>query len=217
MPNKKFDAYISLGDNCEIGLNFHRIGYHYSSIFRFSMTPTDSLIKCLENRLSDLFVEVEPVAGNMCRCKKYGISFHTKMHSKIMDGQRVFIHPDLVSTIHKDDLLKVEYLKCKLIEDLSSSKDILYIIKSNKGIPENKLSRIRDLIVGYGGKPTILHISTNEGVNYKMDGVIFESFPRFAPYSNAHDYDKSTWDYIFSKYGLREEVFNENLALQVEL
>lgn len=213
-----FDKYISLGDNCEAGLNFSRIGYEYSSLLRFAMTPTMSLLSLFDNKFKDLFVDVIPVSNNMCQCKKYGISFHTRMRSEITDGNRTYKKDIDVEFLHKEDIAKISYLREKLISDMHSKDNILYILKSNAGINKNDALDIFSRIKAYGGNPNLLILTTSNENYFECENIYHEIFPRFAPYSNAYSYDSEAWDYIFSKYPLNQHEFNIQTGLvSVEL
>lgn len=202
-----FDKYISLGDNCEIGLNFSRVGYEYSSLLRFAMTPTKSLLSLLDGCFDGLFETISPISNNMCQCQKYKISFHTKIHSEINGDVRKYKDGIDVDTIHQNDLNKIKYLTEKLISDMSSPDKILYLLKSNVTTKHDDILSIFNKIKSYGGNPTLLVLSLQETSENINNNIVYECFPRFAPYNDAYDYDVEAWDNIFIKYPLKEHKY----------
>lgn len=213
-----FDKYISLGDNCEAGLNFSRIGYEYSSLLRFAMTPSKSLLDLFNNKFEGVFEEITPVSSNMCQCQKYKISFHTKMHSEIIDEKRVFKKDIDIEEVHKVDLEKIAYLTKKLISDMKSQDKILYILKCRQGLKKEFVRDVYSKISSYGGNPTLLILSENILEQVDSEFIHYEYMSRFAPHTNAYDYDKTAWDKIFAKYPLNNhEVSTQNGLIAVEL
>lgn len=213
-----FDKYISLGDNCEAGLNFSRIGYEYSSLLRFAMTPSKSLMDLFDNDFANIFETITPVSNNMCQCQKYKISFHTKMHSEMVDGIRKYKNNIDIESLHKTDLEKIAYLREKFLSDMKSKDRILYFLKSKQNLTKDYVSNIYNKIVAYGGNPTLLVLSENIIDPVENESIHYEHIPKFAPYTNAYDYDKTAWDEIFAKYPLNNHEVNiKNGLIAVEL
>ncbi|CAM6613038.1 TPA: hypothetical protein H3L48_004397 [Escherichia coli] len=213
-----FDKYISLGDNCEAGLNFSRIGYEYSSLLRFAMTPSKSLIDLFNNNFENIFEEILPVSNNMCQCQKYKISFHTKMHSEMVDGVRKYKNNIDIQSLHNIDLEKIAYLREKFLSDMKSQDHILYFLKSKQNLPKEYVLEIYNKIAAYGGNPTLLVLSENIIDPVESESIYYEQISKFAPYTNAYDYDKTAWDEIFSKYPLNNHEVNiKNGLIAVEL
>lgn len=202
MHIKYFDEYVSLGDNCEAGLNFFRIGYDYGSIFRFSSTPFDSLLRVLESNFVGLYDEVEPIANNMVRCIRYEIAFHTKLHSYEIYGRRQYLKDLDVKSIHADDILKLRYLVNKFKLERSNKIPILYILKNKNNISDIALLKLKVLLDRYGEGSEILLLGENCLPRQVSNGIYIRSVDYFAPFNKALAFDINSWDKIFHEFPL---------------
>jgi len=133
---KAFDAYISLGDNCEPGLQFRRIGYEESSLFRFTVVDSEPLIKLLRNDFKDLFLKenIEPASvDHMVIDRLTGVAFHSKLYSTIdkISNQRVFRNDYDFNKVYREEKKKVDYLVEKWRHLVASDKRVLYFRKRN--------------------------------------------------------------------------------------
>lgn len=204
-----FDEYISIGDNCEAGLNFRRIGNEHSSLFRFARCNLEQVIDLLENEALGLFDTVKPVSKDMIMCERYGISWHTNIKSKKTDEKWTFI--DDMEIINKQLPLEREkliYLYEKLIFDIKN-KDIAIFFKSNFGFSIEKIIDLEKIIssISKNNNHLIIIGTTCEtkifGHGFPRNTVI-EKFSYFPPYSDAHGYSQECWDRVFRKYPLNK-------------
>lgn len=210
MISNAFEEYVSLGDNCELGLNFFRIGHDYSSMFRFSMTPFNALLRVLNNNFVGLYDEIEPVANNMVRCQRYGISFHTKLHSEETAKGRRYLSDLDVNSIHADDILKLRYLENKFRLERSDGKRILYFVKSNNKISDDDLVGLKNCLDGFGKGSQIICLAEKCSPREVEDGIYIRPVDFFAPYKNAYSYCSKSWDLIFQEFPLADGKCNQH-------
>ncbi len=204
---KKFDHYISLGDNCEVGLQFMRYGYNESSFFRYVACDIDSLANLIENEFNGIFLfeNLVPSYDDMVRDVKYGIAFHSDMKSSIVDGVRVFLHEEVErKQVYQAEYSKVIYLLEKWRSQILARESVLYFIKSNREINKEQFSAIFGFIDPYGsGNVKLVNLVDRDLDFYVKDGrLIYECVSRFAPFDRATDAVIGEYDYIFKKYGL---------------
>jgi len=134
----------SLGDNCEIGFVFDRIGHKAGGLFRWTAMSPRSLLAMLKGRFEHLydFENLMPSYDDMVVESRYNIYWHTEMFSHIVDGQRVFrMGEDERRAIHAREVEKRIALVAKFLERLRSGQAI-YVIKANSGIDPALLAAI---------------------------------------------------------------------------
>ena len=119
-----YDAYISLGSNCEAGFQLRRIGYNDSSFFRWTLSPYKSTFNLIQNDFKNLFLKenLVPVWDNMVEDTKYKISFHSKLLSKQdeVTKQRSFLDTYDFEQIYQSEYQKIQHFiqkwyKCIII------------------------------------------------------------------------------------------------------
>jgi Putative papain-like cysteine peptidase (DUF1796) len=131
-----YDSYISLGDNCEIGLQFRRIGYEHSSFFRFTASPFKSTYQIIENDFQNIFLK-ENLVPRVCRDRetvmvrdtKYDIGIHAAMpYVKTEKGKNLFIQNEAFNAAYDREYSKVRYLIEKWNSLVKSDQNVLYLI-----------------------------------------------------------------------------------------
>lgn len=205
--NLDFSQFESLGDNCEFGLFLFKSGNNYSSFFRYmGIANYKSVNNLILNNFNDVFLfeNLFPTSPIMVCDKKYGLNIHTLIRNHQKDGKWEYNHSkeDLIK-LYENELGKINYLSTKFLNDLKY-KNKTYIIKEN----ENKPGKADDLIeetlelrktLFSKGKCNILYVMCTDDPNkqYKVEklesNVFIGYMDRFAPYSNAHDYNFDGW------------------------
>src|SRR5437016_5768301 len=81
--------FESLGDNCEFGFVQRHHGLEPGGLLRWASSNFDGLVHALECRFTGLYQldDLEPYTPNMVIDRKYGIAFHSAMHSKVKGRQ----------------------------------------------------------------------------------------------------------------------------------
>lgn len=210
VPSIKGNAYmhyISLGDNCEVGLQLVRYGYNESSFFRYVACDIDALMNLINKDFDDVFgfVNVVPSYDDMVRDEKYNIALHSKMRSSLVDGKRAFdLSSDGRAGLYSAEKSKVKYLLDKWREQIRNKESAVYFIKSNKDINEDEFKSILEFVdPENSGRVKLVNLIISERNADPVDErVVFERISRFAPYNQANDAVTEEYDIIFRKYGL---------------
>ncbi len=211
---KSFDRYISLGDNCEAGLQFWRIGYDESSIFRFTTIDSDNLLKLIENDFADIFCKeaLSPAyVDHMVRDTKTGIAFHSKLYSSIdkNTGKRFFRNDYDFDKVYAEEKTKIEYLVKKWRDLVSSKERVLYFIKKNQLSNRADAEKILNTFLKHYPEHDFLilyiqpqSLSETDWGYERLHNVYVEYL---APYDNAETgADVNGWDKLFAKYPLKK-------------
>lgn len=212
---KQFDHYVSLGDNCEAGFQFWRIDYNESSIFRFVVIDSDSLVTLIENDFKDFFIKenLTPASvDHMVWDTKTKVAFHSKLYSTLdkESGERHFRDDYDFDEIYKSEKSKVDYLVDKWRKLVSSPKRVLYFIKRNQYSSRQDAEKIlrafqncypaHDFLILYIQPRSLAE--PDWGYD-KLDNVYLDYL---APYDNSQNgADTAGWDNIFARYPLREK------------
>lgn len=204
-----YDAYISLGDNCEPGLQFRRIGYEESSIFRFASIDSHFTLGLLKTDFAGFYKKenIIPAQDAMVRDAGTGIAVHSKMTSSIQgDGERRFNKNYDFDVIYQKEKEKIDYLVKKWRDMVFSSKKVLYFFKRNfHSSREDAMLFYETFSALYPCHDwTILYIQSDEHKEepWGMDRLKNEYLSVLAPYDDAHASDRAGWDRLFKKYPL---------------
>ncbi len=224
MPIEGFDRYISLGDNCEAGLQFWRIGYDESSIFRFTIIDSDKLINIIENNFADIFCKenlVPASVDHMIRDTKTGIAFHSELYSAIDpgSGKRSFRNDYDFDEVFTKEKTKIEYFVQKWRELVSSKERILYFIKKNHDSNREDAETILNTFLKYYPEHDFLILYIQPRSLYEPDWR-YERLhnvyvDHLAPYDNTEaGADISGWNDIFRRYPLKNKLEKEKQEYQ---
>lgn len=219
LPIEGFDKYISLGDNCEAGLQFWRIGYDESSIFRFTIVDSDRLINIIENDFADIFCKenlIPASVDHMIRDTKTGVAFHSELYSAIdpTSGKRSFRNDYDFEEVFAKEKAKIEYFIRKWRELVSSKERVLYFIKknqcSNRDDAESILNAFlkhypeHDFLILYI-QPISLH---EPDWGYERLHNVYVDY--LAPYDNTEEgADIAGWNELFRRYPLKNHLERE--------
>ncbi|NPA24730.1 MAG: hypothetical protein GXO34_02760 [Deltaproteobacteria bacterium] len=210
---ENFDAYISLGDNCEPGLQFRRIGYQRSSLFRYTTVTSNALITLINNDFSDLFLKenLEPAAvDHMVFDRGSGMAFHSRLYSRFDPdiGKRTFRTDYDFDKIYRQEKNKVDYLVDKWHKLAASSQKVLYFFKNNQGSSRKEAVALRDTLANRYPEHDFL-------ILYLQPRSLFEPpwgearlanvyLDHLAPYDNAlKGADRQGWNHLFRNYPLK--------------
>ncbi|MEB3356529.1 MAG: DUF1796 family putative cysteine peptidase [Synechococcales bacterium] len=210
-----FDTYISLGNNCEAGLQFRRIGYEESSFFRFTFAPFESVIELIKNGFEGVFQKenLVPSADKMVTDSRYSISFHSQLISEMqVNGKRVFVESLDFDSIYRKEYEKIQYFIEKWNKVVSSDKTVLYFIKGERNTGRERAQLLLDTMAskypGHQFSIIYLQLADFREEDWKIPNLFNRYFPKFAPISSAFDADIKAWDNLFEEFPLCKE---ENL------
>ena len=207
-----YDSYISLGDNCEAGLQFRRIGYEESSFFRYTANPFEAVLALIKNDFAGVFRRgnLQPDSDDMVRDTHTGVVFHSGLKSALdpVSGRRQFLNNYEFDEVYgRKDLPKARHLVAKWRALTQSRQDVLYFLKLHG---ENRLTQAKALLAVFREKypahrATILCLQTEDPAepDWGIPGLINRHLPRFAPFDNTHDADTAAWDRVFAEFPLK--------------
>ncbi len=207
--------YISLGNNCEVGMLMKKWGYDNSSFFRYTYSPPSSILKIIQNEFKDiyLFENIIPNTDTLVRDTKNNISFHSKQKSLIDPDskQRLFIHTeDERIKIFASEKSKISYLIDKWRYQIQDNKHIYYFIKDTNLLGEDFLQKLIDALKNIGNDNfDLVYLSLKKWENKvrryeKIDKLKIAYLNFYAPNSNVISCDEDSYKGIFEKFGLNE-------------
>lgn len=192
-----FEAFESLGDNCEFGFVQRAYGASTVGLFNFAATTIDQLSRVLETRFDalrtphgmDLAVHVQ---GNeyIVVLGAYGITFHA--------GVR--LGEAALETIQRQQARRVALLARKMIEDLETGGKI-FVYRSAATAPRDKIDGLASQLRAYG-PATLLWITTREPshsageVEWLSEGLLRAYIDRFSPADSASNFSPAYWPTI---------------------
>lgn len=202
----KETIFISLGNNCEIGFQFKRIGYDKSSFFRFASCKFPSLIKILENNFKDIykFENLIPVTNTMVRDIKYNIAFHSQMTSKVINEKRLFTMNERErKKIYDFELSKIKYLLKKQDEQFTSDQKKFFFLKTDLPLSCSQLDRLCINLKLLGSKNFyIVYLTLDEWkIESNNENIKIEKLLFFSLGNETDKGDNKSYNEIFRKYG----------------
>ena len=215
VQKESFDAYISLGDNCEAGIQFLRIGYKEGSFFRFTSSNFDTTFKILKNDFNDVFnleyIIPRPGCEKMVFNKKYKIAFHSKLISKInQEGVQKFSSTYNFDEMFQDETNKINYLIDKWNRLMASEQKILFLLKNDSKhnyIDHNRANKLCNLLLNKYKNHNfqILCIQLDKFAEPQWDNPHLTNryFPYFAPRFSAKQGCEAAWNKIFADFPLK--------------
>lgn len=102
--------FESLGDNCELGTIKRRMNDEGGGLLRWATSPPDVLIPALQARFAGLYEydDIVPAWDDIVQDTKFGFTFHSRMKSKIVGGQREWVETDENRRkIYEDEKIKL--------------------------------------------------------------------------------------------------------------
>lgn len=181
----------SLGQNCEYGFWQRHRGYEPSSLFRWAITPIDSLLAFMENPQPMYALEdIEPHSPGMVNDASTGFKFHSKLVENDSDGKlQLLADKAKFAEIYADEAAKIAHFQAKFFTQMKRQA-ALYVVKFNQGLPEDKVKKLLGLIRSYNKEHHLLWIEP-DGPPAFTDlggGLLRGSLPGFAPHHAADAY-----------------------------
>jgi len=192
------EKFESLGDNCELGFVQRFSGVEAGGLLRWAIVPPEALISAIRGNFEQVFEyeNLTPSAPDMVRDEKYGLAFHTQMHS-----QNGIFHDteEKRREIHAGEKQKIDYMAEKL-RGLLRTGEKIFVYKRNVGVDAETALEIGRAISEKGpGK--LLYVTTlgNQpiGTVRCVSENLFEGrIDRFADYAKADDVSQQVWGQI---------------------
>ena len=202
LPAHTVKAFESLGDNCEFGFVQRANGYEDGGLFRWSISPLDKLILCLDSKFIDfyLFDNLKPSAPDMVCDTATGLMFHTQMHS--IDGQFVLSQAGR-REIYTKEKNKMDHLLDKFRRRMQEPGTIC-VYKRNSEVPDSDAKRLQQSLNKQGSSVLLLVRSTNDRarwgtVEQSSSGFLVGLIDRFAPYFAADQVSIRIWNLLLEK------------------
>jgi len=202
LPTAVLQRFESLGDNCEFGFVQRANGYEDGGLLRWSISPLDKLILCLDTNFKDfyLFDNLEPSAPDMVRDTGTGLMFHTQMHS--IDGQFVLSRAAR-REIYAKEKSKMDHLLDKFRRRMQEPGTIC-VYKRNSGVSDSDAKRLQQSLNTQGSSVLLLVRSTNDParwstVEQSSPGFFVGLIDGFAPYFAANQVSIRIWNLLLQK------------------
>ncbi|MBL6078692.1 hypothetical protein JMJ56_11795 [Belnapia sp. T18] len=204
--SEKFEEYISLGSDCEVGFQFRRVlGRDSSSFFSWNVTGIAALERLLATRFDGVLQEADISAhadGSMLLDGGYGYKFHSPFR-----GYDFRADPDYAAR-WADHLEKAGYLIAKFLRGRPAGHRTAYFYKIE---PEEEVAELRRLLPAVRGQLLDIHGPSHFELVVVLPQDRFEEdwgearihnryVRRLAPWHDATDGHVSSWDRIFSEF-----------------
>lgn len=217
-----YDAYISLGNNCEAGLNFRRIGYEISSFFRFTSCGYAPMLKLIEGDFAGAYEKenLVPVTDRMVRDMGTGVVHHSLLRSHLLNGTRVFSQDYDFDEVYAKEYSKICYLIQKWRDMVASDQKVLYIYKHPQGISRESAEKLLSAVRSQGSHNKVrldsaqssfhpcdllcLQLEAHQEPEWPVAGLFNRYIPKFAPNNRAQGYDVAAWDRLFAEFPLND-------------
>jgi hypothetical protein len=202
LPAAVLQRFESLGDNCEFGFVQRANGYEDGGLLRWTISPLDKLILCLDTNFKDfyLFENLEPSAPDMVRDTGTGLMFHTQMHS--IDG-RFVLGEDARREIYTKEKSKMDHLLDKFQRRIREPGTIC-VYKRNSGVPDSDAKRLQQSLHKLGPSTLLVVRSTDDHarwstVEQSSSGFLLGLIDGFAPYFAADQVSIRIWNLLLEK------------------
>jgi hypothetical protein len=197
LPAHVLQCFESLGDNCEFGFVQRANGFEDGGLLRWSISPLDKLILCLDTNFRDfyLFDNLEPSAPDMVRDTGTGLMFHTQMHS--IDG-RFVLGEDARREIYAKEKSKMYHLLDKFRRRIQQP-GIICVYKRNSGTTDDEAQRLQRSLNKFGQSTLLLVNSTTNTARWSTVyrsplGFLVGLLDEFAPYFAADQVSIRVWN-----------------------
>ncbi len=200
----------SLGENCEYGFWQRHRNYEPSSLFRWAITPPESLLAYLRNPGPMFFEEnIDVHSPGMVNDSTFGFKFHSKLVEPSEDGDlRLVDDKARWDEIYKQEKEKNEYLVYKF--DIEArQKPCVYIIKRNKGVSRDTVEEVRDLLVARNPLHKLLWVEKGENCGQIEEigpNLLYGQIDAFARYITADAYSPNGWTSLMKSLAARDDI-----------
>jgi hypothetical protein len=197
LPAYVLQSFESLGDNCEFGFVQRANGFEDGGLLRWSISPLDKLILCLDTNFKDfyLFDNLEPSGPDMVRDTGTGLMFHTQMHS--IDG-RFVLGENVRREIYVKEKNKMDHLLEKFRRRIQQ-QGMICVYKRNSGATDDEAHRLQQSLNKLGQSTLLLVKSTDDQglwstVHRSPLGFLVGLLDEFAPYFAADQVSIRVWN-----------------------
>lgn len=184
----------SLGDNCEFGFFQRYQAYEPSSLFRWAIAPTKSVIAYLKAPM-ELFVKenLQIVDSDLVFDSVANFHFHSDL-LEIIDGVRQFVEPTAFEKIYAQEKAKIDFLVHKFFHNLRL-KPAVYVVKENNGLSKKVAMELLHSLRVYNPNHYVIWVTQSETyvANKVEEGLFHATIPRFASYSSANLIEQPSW------------------------
>ena len=186
----------SLGDNCEYGFWQRYRAYEPSSLFRWAITPVESLLKFMDAR-GPLYERenLSVHSAGMVNDSRFGFKFHSRLVEPDGDGgHRLLQDQAAFDEVYQDEVAKIAHLQNKFFDEMWKKPGV-YIIKNNKGITEEQARRVLHHLHHHNTTNHLVWVEA-DGAPALHDiggGLLHGSLPALAPYMTADAYAEGGW------------------------
>jgi hypothetical protein len=196
--------FESLGDNCEFGFVQRHHGLEPGGLLRWASSITlDGLIRAIECRFAGIYQldDLAPYTSNMVVDQKYGIAFHTEIHSTVNNQRLEYaVTGAALQAIHREEYEKFSYLAAKLAEALRDGRHI-FVYKRNSGLSNGEIARLRQSVDSYGASRLLCVVPAKAGLPAGTIKRIarrtkLASIEKLAPYDNVESALYEQWTAI---------------------
>lgn len=200
----------SLGDNCEYGFWQRDHDYEPSSLFRWAITPMDSLLAFLAGPkpLYDKHA-LEPHSPAMVNDRTFGFKFHSKLVRKGENG--LVLAPDLdeFREIFEAEKTKIDFLQRKFFAT-ARRKPAVYVVKANAGLREGDVLALSESLRSLNANHMLLWASAapdrEVGVAKHSPGVYEAFLSGFARYVQADAYVGDDWSRVMADLATQDDI-----------
>ena len=188
----------SLGDNCEYGFWQRHRGYEPSSLFRWAVTPIDSLLAYLEKPAPLFNVDnLTACSPGMVEDARFGFRFHSKLVERDEEGTlQILQDPAQFAEVYAAELQKWRHLEARFRTLLR--KPGLFIVKRNKPLERGQVTSLAAQL--HRRNPAHLVLWVEEGESHEIEelggGILRAELPAFARYVRADQYHPEGWTRI---------------------
>lgn len=181
-------AFESLGDNCEFGLMQRRCGIEPIGFFRWNYAKLESLLRVLDNELSDLgttaLMEITshpPTKEWIVRFPEYGFTYHTQQYE----------HTVTLDMVRAQQNKVLEFQKRKLLDDLRTAEKI-FVRKGVDTLSHSDAMQLYGALRRHGPNTLLWVVPEDETHRRGTVEVVGAGFlkgyiDRYAPYTMAVD------------------------------
>lgn len=201
----------SLGDNCEYGFWQRHRAYESSSLFRWAITPIDSLLAFMDApaRLyaaSDLSAH----SRGMVAEQRFMFKFHSKLVERAEDDTlQLLADSQTFEEIRADEAAKIAHLQTKFFAKMKR-QEALYIIKDNKGLTEEKARAVLAHLHRHNPQHHLLWVeadgNSEPAFTDRGEGLLRGCLPAFAPYASADTYAEGGWTTLMTLISRHEPI-----------
>jgi hypothetical protein len=177
--------FQSLGENCEFGLAQRHFQAEPLGLLRWTAISVHNLTRALNENFANVGLRAET------RLVEVGTEYMTA-HSNYGMGSHTFIQVDKDNeeAIFKAQLVRLAFLRRKLIEDLESGEQT-FIYTSENGATDDEIDALHKAVVRYGARYFLFVRKSSDTnppgtVTYVGDGLMLGYMDRLGPDRLAH-------------------------------